>query len=214
MMRSIQRACLTVLVATATLAAPALADSLYTEESGGILSDRLGDRRSTLGPGALVTVVVNENMIASSGANTKTSKVSRAQASWNLGSILPRPTAPEGQPVPEDRRSGTLDLGGKTEFQGDGVTKRADTITLLVAATILEVLPDGSLRIGGKKNMRVNDEESTVEIAGVIRPYDIDEGNRIQSTKIANLKLDFKGTGTASAKAMPGLISRLFNWLF
>ncbi len=199
-MRTILRAALAALVLTA--ATPALADSLYSEDAGGILSDRLGDRRSMLGPGALITVVVNENMIASSGANTKTSKVGRAQANWNFGSLLPQVT------------SSTLDLGGRTEFQGDGVTKRADTITLLVAATIEEVLPDGSLRIGGKKNMRVNDEESTVEIAGVIRPYDIDESNRVQSTKVANLKLDFKGTGTASAKAMPGILTRLFNWLF
>lgn len=190
------------LLALATLVAPAMADSLYTEESGGILSDRLGDRRSTLGPGALVTVVVNENMIASSGANTKTSKVGRAQANWNFGTLI------------RNTPSSAIDLGGKTEFQGDGVTKRADTITLLVAATIQEVLPDGSLRIGGKKDMRVNDEMSTVEIAGVIRPYDIDESNRVLSTKVANLKLDFKGTGTASAKAMPGILTRLFNWLF
>jgi len=203
------RACLLAGGAVATMGAPALADSLYNEESGGILSDRLGDRRSTLGPGALITVVVNENMIASSGANTKTAKVSRAQANWSLGSILPAPA-----PGVPDRRTGTIDLGGKTEFQGDGVTKRADTITLLVAATIQEVLPDGSLRIDGKKNMRVNDEESTVEIAGIIRPYDIDEGNRVDSTKVANLKLDFKGTGTASSKAMPGILTRLFNWLF
>lgn len=194
------RAGLVALVLTATAISPALADSLYTEDSGGILSDRLGDRRSTLGPGALITVVVNENMIASSGANTKASKVGRAQANWNFGNL--------------GIAAGTVDMGGRTEFQGDGVTKRADTITLLVAATIQEVLPDGSLRIGGKKNMRVNDEESTVEIAGVIRPYDIDEGNRVQSTKVANLKLDFKGTGTASAKAMPGILTRLFNWLF
>lgn len=201
-MGRILRSSIVAIVAAATLVAPAMADSLYTEDSGGILSDRLGDRRSTLGPGALITVVVNENMIASSGANTKTSKVGRAQASWNFGSLLP------------SVRSSAVDLGGKTEFQGDGVTKRADTITLLVAASIQEVLPDGSLRIEGKKNMRVNDEMSTVEIAGIIRPYDIDESNRVLSTKVANLKLDFRGTGTASSKAMPGILTRLFNWLF
>ncbi|MNX69165.1 Flagellar L-ring protein precursor [compost metagenome] len=181
---------------------PALADSLYTEDSGGFLTDRLGDRRSTLGPGALVTVLVTENMIASSGATTKASKQGRTQASWDFGSLIPKAT------------KSSFDLNGRNEFQGDGVTKRADTVTLLVAATIQEILPDGSLRLAGEKRLRVNDEESTVVISGIVRPYDIDGANQIQSTKVANLQVDFRGTGSASAKATPGILSRLFNWLF
>lgn len=184
------------------LALPALADSLYTDDSAGLISDRLGDRRSTLGPGSLVTVLVTENMIASSGGSTKASKTGRVTAGWDFGSILPRVS------------KSSIDLNGQSQFQGDGVTKRADTITLQVTATIQEVLPDGSLRLAGKKNLRVNDEESTVEITGIVRPYDIDATNAIHSTKVANLKLDFRGSGTASSKAMPGILTRMLNWLF
>lgn len=184
------------------LAAPALADSLYTDDTAGLIGDRLGDRRSTLGPGSLVTVLVTENMIASSGGSTKASKQGRVTAGWDFGSLLPKVT------------KSSIDLNGKTDFQGDGVTKRADTITLLVTASIQEVMPDGSLRLSGKKNLRVNDEESTVEISGIVRPYDIDGLNQIQSTKVANLKVDFRGSGTASSKAMPGILTRMFNWLF
>lgn len=185
--------------------APAFADSLYTEDSGGILIDRLGDKRSGLGPGGVITIVVSENMVASSQANTKLNKQGRTQASWDTGSILPQNT--------RAARS-AIDLNGQSQFQGDGVTKRADTITLLVSATIMEVLPDGSLRIEGKKNLRVNDEESTVEVSGIVRPFDIDASNQVNSAKIANLRVDFRGTGTASAKATPGLLTRIFSWLF
>lgn len=191
-----------LIVTSLMLTAPAWADSLYTEDSGGILSDRLGDRRSQLGPGALVTVEVAENMIASSGANTKTSKQGRLTSSWDFGSLIPSVT-----------KSG-IDLSGKSDFQGDGVTKRADTVTLLITATIQEVLPDGSLRLYGKKNMRVNDEESAVEVSGVVRPYDVDDSNSVKSTKVANFKLDFRGSGSASAKATPGVLTRVLNWLF
>jgi flagellar L-ring protein precursor FlgH len=189
-------------VALAWAAAPALADSLYTEDQGGILGDRLGDKRSTLGPGAIVTVMVTENMVASSGGSTKASKEGHVQSSWDFGSILP------------SVRASKIDLDGKTDFQGDGVTKRADTITLLVSATIQEVLPDGSLRIAGNKKLRVNDEEATVLVSGIVRPYDIDLNNSVTSTKVADLKVDFRGAGTASAKATPGVLTRLFNWLF
>lgn len=195
---------LTLAALALSMAAPAYSDSLYTEDTGGLLSDRLGDRRSSLGPGALVTVIVTENMTASSGATTKANKTSRLQSSWDLGTLLP---------VASGGKS-SIDLYGKSDFQGDGITKRADTVTLLVTATIQEILPDGSLRLSGKKNMRVNDEESTVELTGVVRPYDIDETNSVRSTKVANLKLDFRGAGSASSKATPGILTRMLNWLF
>ncbi len=192
---------LSLLVATSVVT-PVLADSLYTEDAAGLLSDRLGDRRSGLGPGGLVTVVVNENLVASSGANTKTAKSARTQAGWNFGTLLPR------------FNTGAIDMNGKIEFQGDGVTRRADTVNLFITATIQEVLPDGTLRIEGSKDLRVNDEESTVRLTGVVRPFDINIQNQIASTQVANLKLDFKGAGTASAKATPGILSRLLNFLF
>lgn len=192
---------LSLLVAMSVVT-PVLADSLYTEDAAGLLSDRLGDRRSGLGPGGLVTVVVNENLVASSGANTKTAKSARTQAGWNFGTLLPR------------FNTGAIDMNGKIEFQGDGVTRRADTVNLFITATIQEVLPDGTLRIEGSKDLRVNDEESTVRLTGVVRPFDINIQNQIASTQVANLKLDFKGAGTASAKATPGILSRLLNFLF
>lgn len=201
-MRSPKSSWWLVLSLLVLLSRAASADSLYNEETGGLLGDRLGDHRSTLGIGSEVTVVVNENMIASSGAGTKASKQSNVQASWDFGSLITRV-----------QKSG-IQLNGQDQFQGNGTTNRTNTITLLVAATIQEVLPDGSLKIAGKKNLRVNDEDSTVELAGTIRPYDIDASNQVVSTKVANLKLDFKGTGSASAKATPGILTRLLNWLF
>lgn len=180
----------------------AQADSLYRADDPGLLSDRLGDRRSQFGPGALVTVLVTENLQASTTATTRAQKESKNGANWNLGSIIPQGAA------------GEVSVGGKTEFAGDGLTRRGGTITLEIAAVIQEVLADGSLRIEGKKDLRVNDEVSTVTIAGIIRPFDIDRGNRVASTRIADLKLDYKGAGPVHAKTSPGLLSRLFNWLF
>ncbi|MFN3431157.1 MAG: flagellar basal body L-ring protein FlgH [Candidatus Sericytochromatia bacterium] len=38
--------------------------------------------------------------------------------------------------------------------------------------------------------------------------------NRIASDRLADMEVDYKGTGPASAKATPGILTRLFNWLF
>lgn len=185
------------------LGLPAWADSLYTDMNyTGIVSDRLGDKRSSFSPGSIVTVLVSEDMQASSGATTRTTKDSRLGMSWDFGTIFPRTV------------KSSTDLRGRTDFSGDGQTSRSGRITMEISSRIQEVLPDGSLRISGAKNLRINDEENLVSIQGIIRPYDIDAYNRIPSTKVAELKLDYKGTGPASAKSTQGVLTRVLNWLF
>jgi flagellar L-ring protein precursor FlgH len=184
------------------MAMPAMADSLYNEMGySSLIGDRLGDRRSTFAPGTLVTVLVSEDMSASSGATTKTTKDSRAGLTWDFGSLFPKLT-----------KSAT-DLRGTTNFNGDGQTARSGKISMEISSRIQEVMPDGSLKISGTKSLKINDEESTVFLTGIIRPYDVDSLNRVPSTKVADLKLDYKGSGPASAKATPGLLTRIFNWL-
>lgn len=197
-MRSLRNA----LLVLGMMALPAMADSLYNEMGySSLIGDRLGDRRSTFSPGTIITVLVSEDMQASSGATTKTSKDSRTGLTWDFGTIFPR-TA----------KSGT-DVRGTSNFNGDGQTARSGKISMEISSRIQEVMPDGSLKVTGNKSLKINDEESTVTLTGIIRPYDVDSLNRVPSTKVAEMKLDYKGTGPASAKATPGLITRVLNWL-
>ncbi len=185
------------------VAVPALADSLFTDSnSGGFISDQIGDRRSALGPGALITVLVNENIQAQQSANTTTSKDSHLTTTWDFGSLLPNWSASK------------MDLEGKDQFTGDGTTTRGGSITMSVACQVQDILPDGSLRIKGTKELVVNEEQSTVVLSGIVRPYDINSLNQVTSDKIADLKLDYQGSGPNSAKATPGLLSRVLNWMF
>ncbi|MBU6427831.1 MAG: flagellar basal body L-ring protein FlgH [Cyanobacteria bacterium REEB65] len=185
------------------IARPALADTLFTDTGGGgFVSDQIGDRRSALGPGALVTVLVNEDIKAQQSANTTTSKDSHLTTTWDFGTLLPKLTASK------------MDLEGKDDFTGDGTTTRGGTITMSVACQVQEILPDGSLRIKGSKELLVNEEKSTVTLSGIVRPWDINSLNQVTSDKIADLQLDYQGSGPSTAKATPGLLGRLLNWLF
>jgi flagellar L-ring protein precursor FlgH len=185
-----------LVVATPTAA---LADSLYTE---GPNENPTSFYRPYLGVGNLLTVVVTENNQASSGASTERSKDARVRADWDFGALIPRVV------------KNATDLRGRDEFKGEGVTSRNGRLTMDVTARIEEVLPNGTMRIVGTKRIRVNDEETEITIRGIVRPLDITPDNRIDSARVADMEVDFKGTGPASAKATPGLLTRLFNWLF
>lgn len=185
---------------------PGRADSLFPDSSyGGLISDQVGDRRMAIGPGSLVTVVVTENIQAEQAATTRTVKDSKVTSSWDFGNIFG---------IGNTAAANGLEVNGKTDFNGDGVTRRGGNITMLVAAQITEILPDGSMRIKGSKELVVNDEKSTVVISGVVRPWDIGIDNRIPSERIAGFQLEYQGSGPNTAKTTPGLMSRFFNWLF
>lgn len=183
----------------AVASTPALADSLYSE---GPNENPTSFYRPYLGIGNLITVVVTENNQASSGASTERSKDARVRADWDFGSLIPRVI-----------KNGT-DMRGRDEFKGEGVTSRNGRLTMDVTARIEEILPNGTMRVVGTKRIRVNDEETDITIRGIIRPLDITPDNRIDSSRMADMEVDFKGTGPASAKATPGILTRLFNWLF
>ena len=62
--------------------------------------------------------------------------------------------------------------------------------------------------------MKVNNELETVRVAGVIRPQDIDANNSIFSYQIAKAEISVNGAGVVSEKQNPGLMSKIFGWMF
>lgn len=190
---------LTLALLLAAPAAPVLADSLYTE---GPNENLTGFVRPYLGIGNIVTIVVTENNTAQAGASTNRSKDARVRSEWDFGSLIPSVIKNQ------------IDLRGRDDFQGQGVTTRNGRLQMDVSARIEEVLPNGTLRVLGKKTLRVNDEVTEITVRGIIRPLDLTTDNRIDSSRVADMEVDFKGTGPASAKATPGLLTRILNWLF
>lgn len=186
-------------LAAVLASAPAWADSLYVEGPNQNLTSFF---RPNLAVGNVVTIVINEDDNATSGASTSANKDSRLRGDWNFGTLLPKIVA------------SNVDLRGRTDFTGQGTTTRNGKLTATISARIEEVLPNGTLRIVGHKTVTVNEEQTVITIHGIVRPLDISPDNQVDSSRVADLSIDFKGSGPASAKSTPGLLTRLFNWLF
>ena len=58
----------------------------------------------------------------------------------------------------------------ESEYDGDGSVKRNEKLTLRVAATVVEVLPNGHLVIQGDQEVRVNYELRDLQVTGIVRP--------------------------------------------
>lgn len=174
-------------------------------------SDMYSDSRAKR-VGDLLVVQIIESSSANKEAKTESDKTNSMDNSITsmLGLPLDRSSI-LGYGV-----SPTLQADTSTSFEADGKTSRKGDISGVVSARVERVLPSGNLVIKGKKQTRVNSELQYIIISGIIRPDDITPMNTIQSTYIADMQLDYYGTGIIGDQQNKGLIARAFDkiWPF
>ena len=72
-----------------------------------------------------------------------------------------------------------VEINSSSSPGGKGTVKRKEKLTLRVAATIVDVLPNGVLSISGSQELRVNFEMRELLVSGFVRPGDISRLNEI-----------------------------------
>ncbi len=97
-------------------------------------------------------------------------------------------------------------LSGKNEmtFEGKGKTKRNDQFTATITVKVVDVLPNGNLRIEGKRDLIINNEHRYIILKGIVRPEDISYNNEVLSTYVADAEVVYKGKGVIARRQGPG----------
>lgn len=91
-----------------------------------------------------------------------------------------------------------INASSSSSSAGQGQIRRQDRITLQVAATVVNVLPNGQLVIAGSQEIRVNQELRDLQVSGIVRPEDVSRRNTITYEKIADARIIYGGRGTLS----------------
>lgn len=109
-----------------------------------------------------------------------------------------------------------INASTNTEYSGEGETEREGRLTGKISAVIMEKLPNGLLRVEGTKIISLNEEEEVLVISGLVRQRDISAVNEVQSSRVANVRIDFYGRGVIGEQQKPGWASRIFElvWPF
>ena len=105
---------------------------------------------------------------------------------------------PEGANLAE-----AFSTNSASNYQGNGSVKRNEKLTLRIAATITETLPNGVLRIQGSQEVRVNFEVRELIVTGFVRPEDISRQNEITYDKIAGARISYGGRGQITDVQQP-----------
>jgi flagellar L-ring protein FlgH len=98
---------------------------------------------------------------------------------------------------------------GTSNFSGQGNTTRQSTLTTTISAMVKEVLPNGNMLIEASRNIRINNENQTLTLAGVIRPLDVQSNNTVPSAAVTYLDIRLQGKGPVSDHIKPGWLYRL-----
>ncbi|MCX2802133.1 flagellar basal body L-ring protein FlgH [Microbulbifer thermotolerans] len=156
------------------------------------------DRRPRMA-GDLLTVVFNEQVSASKSAESNASR----SGTGSLTSTV----------VPDGLESLTdygFDIEGSNDFEGGGGASAENTFTGTMAVTVLEVLPNGNLRVRGEKQIVINQGTEYIRFSGIIDPREISSANTVLSTQVAEARIEYVGDGYIDEAQHMGWLQRLF----
>ena len=180
--------------------------SLWQSDTVSIWADDKAYRR-----GDIVLVKVSHKAEGAQNAKTDTKRTSSIKATISkfLGFEDNIIEATTGTPD-------LLDATSSNSFKGEGSTERKDDLQATISCLVLDVLDNGNIVIKGHQIVQVNYESSILSVQGLIRTSDIGPDNTIDSTRIANARIEFDGSGVVSDKQHPGIAMRLFDavWPF
>jgi len=137
-------------------------------------------------PHDLISVVVSENLAASTDGTVKNSRASNANSQVsNLFGTLHAGNALQNL-VNQSSAAGL-------DAQGTSATNSSLSTTL--GGQVIEVLPNGMLVIEAARQVEFSQQTQTIVLRGIVRPEDISQQNQILSTAISSLELEVRGKG-------------------
>ncbi len=153
--------------------------------------------------GDLLTIQINERLNASQRANSSAGRSSEAEVAFPGVTLFGRKLKPVNAKASTNNT-----------FDGKGETASSNLFTGTITATVVEVLPNGNLRVAGEKQIGIRQNSEVLRFSGVIDPAQILPGNVVSSTQVADVRLDYRGGGYIEEAQIQGWLARFFNsWL-
>ena len=173
------------------------------------------DRRARF-VGDIITV----NLVERTTSNRKTTESSERSASADINVGTPKvlgvtPKLPVSGSVLNTRVQNDLQTNFTTSSESATSNKLDDgnsnTISGTMAVTVIEVLPNGNLIVSGEKMVAINQGTEFVRLSGVVNPINISSSNSVNSTQIADAKIESKQKQSVDTAQVLSAMARFFT---
>ncbi|MCL2913113.1 flagellar basal body L-ring protein FlgH [Shewanella corallii] len=151
--------------------------------------------------GDIITVVLSESTQASKSANNDISKGS---------DITLDPIQAGGGNV--TIKGVPIDLAYKDSMNTsrESAADQSNSLSGSISANVMQVLSNGNLVIRGEKWITINNGEEFIRLTGLVRSQDIRPDNTIESTRVANARIQYSGSGTFAEAQKVGWLNQFF----
>jgi flagellar L-ring protein precursor FlgH len=164
------------------------------------------DRRARY-VGDILTVSITENNAASaeSASNAKRS-----------GAVSARVGALNVYPLNKIKQFNKLadmsvDTNSSNTFEGSGDVENTNAFKGTITVTVIEVYPNGNLLVSGEKQVAIGHQQEFIRLSGVVNPRDVkSETNSVESSRVADARIEYKASGYVSEAQVMGWLARFF----
>lgn len=179
--------------------AAAPANGAIFQAANGYAALTSGSRAAMVGD--LLTISLVERTQASKSNTAFTDR------SGNIG-LTPPTTGPLAVFNPTD-----VAFSGGGKFDGKGAAAQSNALQGEISVTIAAVYPNGTMLVRGEKLVTLNRGDEHIRIAGLVRAADIGPDNRVPSTRVADARITYSGTGEIARASRQGWLNRFFSML-
>lgn len=152
-------------------------------------------------PGDLLTIVVTEDDSGEKTADTQTERESNVFAAIQQFFGLPQQLQEKN---PDIDPTQLIQAQSSWDYDGGGATSRKGKLSARITVEVKAIAPTGNLWVQGDKIVSVNNEDQHIVLSGWVRPADINARNEIESTRMADARIEYYGRGPVGRLQRPG----------
>ena len=158
------------------------------------------DRRAR-NVGDTLIVAINEKNSANSKSGTNNSHTGSTDLSLSPGVLG---VAKGSLNAFEGKNSSSSKFEDKGENSKDGV------FTGTLTVTVIDVLSNGNLVVSGEKQVSVGERTEYLRLSGVVNPDNVGSTNTVNSTQLADARIEFKGNDYVDSAKLTSILARFF----
>ncbi|MEO9635749.1 MAG: flagellar basal body L-ring protein FlgH [Parasphingorhabdus sp.] len=141
--------------------------------------------------------------------STQASKSNSASKDRNGGfSLAPPTTGLFSLFSPSD-----VATSGNQNFSGSGSADQSNSLKGQISVTVAESYPNGTMLVRGQKLTSLNRGDEHTQFSGLIRAIDVSADNTIPSTKVADARIIYGGTGEIATASKQGWLQKFFSFV-
>lgn len=98
----------------------------------------------------------------------------------------------------------------ESDFAGKGAAAANNAFNGTITVTVIDVYPNGNLLVSGEKMVAINQGNEFIRFSGIVNPVSVTGANTVQSTQVADARIEYRANGYIDETQQMGWLQRFF----